>query len=360
MSRFHKIHLPKMGNNAMNQANETILRAVIEKAKTLGDDAPALIGIYGSAATGDTHGKSDLDLLIPACGESARRLAAAFILDDPGVGYDIYCADPSSLLADAQCRHAHLSRLLDAKIVFIRDEEAFRRFCELQEQARRILASSERFDRVYELEEKAKAAFADACLCEGLGQVRLHVFGVMHCLMDAAMLFHGTYFRLGTKQALEELSALPVDPAFPAMLQAAAAAKTAGELRGIARDLLLYARAHFHAPKEKAAPSCSLAGTYEEMYSNWRNKVEEAAKNGDIFSSFVNMCSMQYMLNAICSETGIGTDSLLEAYDPARLEHNTLLLDACLQKYESVYRAAGISINRFADAEAFAADYLRK
>lgn len=47
--------------------------------------------------------------------------------------------------------------------------------------------------------------------------------------------------------------------------------------------------------KDKKEPSESLAGTYEETYSNWRNKVEEAAEQNNVFASFINMCNLQYI-----------------------------------------------------------------
>ena len=47
--------------------------------------------------------------------------------------------------------------------------------------------------------------------------------------------------------------------------------------------------------KNKKEPYESLAGTYEETYSNWRNKVEEAAEQNNVFASFMNMCNLQYI-----------------------------------------------------------------
>ncbi|HNS35484.1 hypothetical protein KU43_04335 [Mesotoga sp. SC_NapDC2] len=44
--------------------NERIIKAVIEKSKRVCPDSVALVGIYGSFATGDIHDKSDLDLFI--------------------------------------------------------------------------------------------------------------------------------------------------------------------------------------------------------------------------------------------------------------------------------------------------------
>ena len=45
----------------MNNVNQKIINAVIEKAEKVCPDSLALIGIYGSVATGDEKVKSDLD-----------------------------------------------------------------------------------------------------------------------------------------------------------------------------------------------------------------------------------------------------------------------------------------------------------
>ena len=66
----------------MNDRNETIIDAVIKKADALCPDSLALIGVYGSVATGDEYGKSDLDLMILINDENGQVLADGFIIDD--------------------------------------------------------------------------------------------------------------------------------------------------------------------------------------------------------------------------------------------------------------------------------------
>ncbi len=82
------------------------------------------------------------------------------------------------------------------------------------------------------------------------------------------------------------------------------------------------------------------------MYSNWRNKTEEAAKQNNVFASLMNMCRLHYMFAELSSEVDIGTYNIMEAYDPDCMENNVRLFDACLQKYEEVYKAAGIAVWR--------------
>lgn len=344
----------------MNSVNQKIIDAVIEKAEKVCPNSLALIGIYGSVATGDEYKKSDLDLLILIQNDEGWQLCTGFILDDSGIGYDIYCTNWDGLKFDAQCHHAQISKLMDSQIVYIKNQEAYEELCKLREQTKLFLESEERFQRVNELMDKAKVCYANAYLHEELGQVRLDVFGVMYYLMNAVMFFHGTYFKRGTKRTLDELASLPVETAFLDDIKKIVASKEVTELRELSKSILLYAEGHTKQQKEKAEPTKELSGTYEEMYSNWRNKVEEAAEQNNVFASFMNMCSLYNMLSEISSQVAIGTYNIMEEYNPDYLEDNIRLYDDCLRKYEEVYKTAGIAIKRFASVDEFVVDYLGK
>lgn len=344
----------------MNTVNQKIIQAVIDKANKIYPDSLALIGIYGSAGTEDEYERSDLDLLILIDNDEGWKLATGFILEDSKVGYDIYCTTLSSLRYEAECHNAHLSKLMDSRIVYVKNQDAYDELLALRDQAKLLLSSKERFQRAYELVDKAKTAYANACLREGAGQVYMEAFSVIASLSDAFMLFHGKYFKRGVKRTFQELSALPIDEVFIELIQKVIASKDTCQLRGLLKQLILYAENHIRKEKPKAAPSESLSGTYEEMYSNWRNKVEEAAKNADAFASFMNMCSFQSMLSEIAEETEIGSFPVMDEYSPDSLEDNIKTFDKYLQKYEQVYKQAGISVKRYSDVEGFAADYLRK
>lgn len=344
----------------MNRVNQKIIDAIIEKAKKVCPGSLALIGVYGSVATGDEYEKSDLDLLILIQNDEGWQLGTGFILEDNKVGYDIYCTNWDGLKFDAQCYHAQLSKLLDSQIVYINNQEAYEELCRLREKALLFLESEERFQRVNELLDKAKFAYANACLHDKLGQVRLDVYGVMYYLADAIMLFHGKYFKRGVKRMLDELASLPMETVFIDNIKRIVASKDVSELRELSKSILLYAEGYVKQKKEKVEPTDALRGTYEEMYSNWRNKVEEAAEQNNVFASFMNMCSLHYMLAGISSEVEIGTYDVMEEYNPDCLEDNIRLFDTCLQKYGEVYKAVGIEIKRFPSVDEFVTEYLNE
>ena len=342
----------------MNTVNRKIINAIIEKAEKLYPDSLALIGVYGSVATGDDYAKSDLDLLILIEDEEGRKLSAGFILNDSGVGYDVYCTDWNNLHHEAQCHQAHISKLMDSEIVYVKNQNAYDELCKLREETKLFLESDERYQRVNELIVKAKAAYADSLLCETLGKVRLNAFGVMDCILNAVMLYHGKYFRLGVKRTFEEIAKLPATDELAGTMKKIAASKDVSEIRALLKSLLLYAERYMRQEKQKQELSAALTGTYEELYSNWRNKVEQAANNSDVFSSFVNMCCFNYMLSDISSEFDIGDYNIMDEYNPENLADNVPLYDKYLKEYEKVCSDAGIKIKRFSDVDAFVADYL--
>ena len=81
----------------LEERNQKIIDAVLQKEKKLCPGSIALIGIYGSFATGDVHAKSDLDLLILINDDRGWQLSSCFIQDDLGVGHDIYCTHSKTM-----------------------------------------------------------------------------------------------------------------------------------------------------------------------------------------------------------------------------------------------------------------------
>lgn len=62
--------------------NQKIIEAVIEKAHRVCPESLAMIGIYGSFATGEFYEKSDLDLLVLINDNNGWQLGCTFIQDD--------------------------------------------------------------------------------------------------------------------------------------------------------------------------------------------------------------------------------------------------------------------------------------
>ena len=343
----------------MNPAHEKIIDAIIRKAEAVCPDSLALIGVYGSEATGDLHGKSDLDLLILINDEKGWQLGAGFILEDSGIGYDIYCTSWEMLEGEAECEHAHLSKLMDSKILYVCDEAAPERLEGLKRKAADILSSETRFEKAQAAWDNAKRAYADCCMAQSMGQVRLSAGGALYFLLDAVMLHHGKYYRRGVKRTFEELAALELPFDMGKMVMDVICAKDADGIRGALTELMRAVQAHMARPAIKQPAGEQLCGTYEEMFSNWRNKMTEAADRGDVFASFMNLLSFRSMLGDIAEETEMEISEVMEEFDAEDLQGNAEAYDRALEEYRQVLRKAGVEIKWYANVEEFAAEYLK-
>ena len=343
----------------MKRSHEDIVTAVLTKAKSCPGGLD-LLGIYGSVATGDLHDGSDLDLLIVLHEEENwKTVTKTFILDDEKVGYDIYCTTWEMLEEDAECGHAQLGKLMDSELIYIRDEDVMEKLDGLRRKAAGILGSDERFGKAGEALQRSFMPYAAAMTAETMAVKRTASAYVISTLLDAVMLFNGRYFRKGTKRTFEELQGLSLPEHFEEDILRTVNAESSGELDKALTGLLRGAMRFLSREEDKEAPTAEkLRGTYEEMYSNWRNKVAEAAARSDVFSSFMNMAFLQYMLEQIAAETAIPDYAVMEDFSPDDLEANVKIFDSVLDRYLQEYRKAGMEQVRYPDSDAFVSAYL--
>ncbi|KAI4448406.1 hypothetical protein C823_002926 [Eubacterium plexicaudatum ASF492] len=342
----------------MNDRNETMIDAVIKKADALCPDSLALIGVYGSVATGDEYGKSDLDLMILINDENGQVLADGFIIDDVDIGYDLYCTSWDMLENDAQCGHAHLSRLFDSMIVYCKDKSALKRLDEIRRKATELLASDKRYEKADQAYSDAKKMLAEVYLAQSLSKARSCAGAAIEFIENAVMLYNGQYFRKGTKRALDELKqlGLPYDP--ETRILAVIQAETVEEIRAELTEIFVLTDGYLQVLKKREPPSAeNLRGTYEEMYSNWKNKMAEAAGRNDVYSSFMNLLSLQWMFYEIAECIAVDGFEIMDKFNPKNLEENVDVFNQALNKYLAEYEKVGICPKHFESMTEYAEDY---
>ena len=354
--------------NALEERNNRIIGAVLKKEKALCPGAVALIGIYGSFQTGDTHPLSDLDLLILINDDRGWKLGTAFIQDDLGVGHDIYCTNWESLRQDACYPHPHVSKLMDSRIVYCADEKYRTELEKLREQLRGILAEPFREEDYQKAENELKEArccYAEAMIAEELNAVRRHAGGAVYYAENAVALLNKKYFRMGVKRRYEELNAMEKRPEhlcgrIEDILTATTAICIKEKLTLLMKELTAcFQKARQPLmPEKKPAGAETLSGTYEEMFSNWHGKMELAAETGDRHLAFMSLESLNEMMADISNEVDIRSYDAISVYDPGDLKKTADGFEAILKEYLQEYKWAGIKANRYAGADDFIAAYL--
>ena len=343
----------------MKASHEEIIAAVLKKAEDRFPGELELLGIYGSAATGDLHERSDLDLLIVTSERSAQALSEAFILDDEQVGYDIYCTSWQMLEEDAECRHANLGKLMDSGIVYSRDEAASERLESLRRKAAGILASDERYSRAGDIMHQVLVQYALAMAAGGISERRGHAAYMISLCLSAVMISGGRYFRMGVKRTFEEIEGVPLPERFRETIYRIIGCRDDADMEKPLTELLRIMLAFTKRTEERPAPTREdLAGTYEEMVSNWSGKMEEAAQRNDVFSSFMNMASLQFMFREVSERMAVMEYDALGRFDPDDLEGNAGRFGDALKEYLEEYEKAGLEPARYADARSFAEHYL--
>ena len=354
--------------DAMETRNGKIVDAIVRKERAECPGALALIGIYGSFLTGDVHPLSDLDLLILINDDRGRKLAAAFVEDDPGVGHDLYCTTWDDLREDARYEHPHISKLMDSRVVYCADERYRTELESLRDGVRRILEapfSEADFERADGELDRARCCFARAAAAETLSEVRRQAGGMLYYAENALALLYKTYFRLGVRRRYEELEAMKRRPAdvrggIDAVLRAGSAPLVKEKAAAFLKELTdcFDAAAREVRPERKKACAETLSGTWEEMVSNWRGKMRLAAETHDRHLAFMSLESLNEMLRDVGGETAIGAYDALSAYDPEDLIKTAAAAEALLNGYLREYEKAGVKPERYPDVDAFLAAYL--
>ena len=353
----------------LSERNQKIIDAVVEKANRVCPGALAMIGIYGSFMTGDIHEKSDLDLLILINNDAGYALSAGFIQNDLGVGHDIYCTTWDRLESDAKFEHPHISKLMNSEIVYCPDPADLERLENLRHSVRDRMAeplSAKDFERAAHLLAEAEQHYARAMCADALTDIRKEAANFLYYLPDALMLLNKRYYRRGTRRLYDELTIPDKRPAqLCERMDAVVSADTADGVKSALTSLLCETEAVFEAvkkeisPKKEAPSTDNLAGTYEEMFSNWRNKMFLAAETGNRMMSFTTLGSLQAMLDEIADGVDIGHYDALSGYDPDDLWKTAEFFDRTIDAYLAEYRKIGLDVKRYADIDEFVKDYLK-
>lgn len=351
----------------LNTRNQKIINAVIEKANKVCPDSLALIGICGSFATGDFYEKSDLDLLVLINDDMGWQLSGTFIQDDLEVGHDIYCTTWDDLREASLYGDPNIAKLMDSKIVYCADEKYMKELLSLRQKAKDILSapfSEEDYIKAEKMLQKAEHFYFEAMAAEDRANIRVQAGYALYYIENAVALLNKRYFKYGTKRAYEELTQMKKRPRkITEMIESVAAGETAREVRLALTALIRETKRVFEKAKKslpvhkRPASKDSLSGTYEEMFSNWRNKMYLAAETGNRHLAYMSMISLSAMLEEINGETDIAQYRVFDGYDPRDLQKTALAFDRFLEKYLEEYKKVGLRPERYKNIDEFAEQY---
>ena len=358
--------MDELQKQKLMEKNKRLIDMVIERAKRDFPDDIAIIGLTGSFSTGDFHEKSDLDLLIINNTPRGWQISKCFILDD--VGYDFYCTPwETRILSAARLESPFISHLTQIQVLYCSKPEDLQRLREYQQMALTELEKpigENCIRRSYPYFERAKGRFADMLLNQELGPVRTAAAAMAQELIDGVNCLNNSCFRRGIKRFWEELRALPYLPErFEENYHALVKAKTVPQLREHAKAMLESALALKDRMEKELLPRPvptgeNLAGTYEELWCNYRNKVIRSTQDGNVSYAFLTALGAQGFLDEMAEELGTPAFDVMGAFSADDLPGFCERFLAIMEEYRREYDKVGLKVKKFNTFEELYKEYM--
>lgn len=345
--------------------NDRIIAAIIKKAGMVCPHSLALIGIAGSFHSGDIHERSDLDLCIVINDEDGWKIASCFILDE--VGHDIYCTRWNKLETMSEYPDPHVTKLLELDIVYCADDAYMERYMALRNKVQERLNSpfsNEDAENVQHHLENAMKEYASMMLSDHVGEAKYTSAQMLVSMEYVIYLANKSYIKRGIRRIPEEIKAMKILPEnFLQNYHELIMARTMEEIKSCSTQLMKTSKAFVaelvgRVNAKKAITPESLEGTYEEIVSNWRNKMYLAAETHDAYLALMTMASCQGFYDEFATEYNVDRVRLSEAFEIDDLFRSAERFDAAMDYYRCLYTQIGAPIRSYSSIEAFEKAYL--
>lgn len=348
--------------------NRKIIDAVIEKAKRVCPESLAMIGICGSFQTGDFYEKSDLDLLVLINDDKGWQLSCSFIQEDLQVGHDIYCTTWEKLEYDSLYNNPNIAKLMDSKIVYCADKKYIEKLEALRKKVNDNLSaplSKEDWLKAEKMMKEAEHFYLKTMLAEDMADIWVQSGYAVYYIENAVAMLNKKYFRYGVKRVYEELELMEYKPCkLCEMIENVLSGKTSEDIKKsltilVQETMRVFKKVNAALPLQKKPITADyVRGTYEEMFSNWRNKMYAAADEDNIHLAFMSMISLNAMISDLGYELDIADYNVFDNYDPKDLRKTAQTFDKLINKYLQEYEKVDLQPERYRDIEEFVTQYL--
>lgn len=349
----------------LQERNDRIIAAITKKAGMVCPDSLALIGIAGSFHSGDIHARSDLDLCIVINNDDGWKIASCFILDE--VGHDLYCTRWNKLEIMSQYPDPHVTKLLELDIVYCADDAYLERYMTLRKKVQDRLNSPfsiEDAENVQRHLENALKEYANTMLSDTAAEGKYASAKMLVSIEYVIYLANKSYIKRGIRRIPEEIKAMKILPkSFLQTYHELITARTIEEIKFHSTKLMNTSKAFVSGligrvkTKKEITPE-SIEGTYEEIVSNWRNKMYLAAHTDDAYLALMTMASCQLFYDEFATEYNIDRVRLFERFQIDDLSRSAQLFGAAMEYFRCLYTQVGAPVRSYPSIEAFEKDYL--
>lgn len=344
--------------------NKKIIEIIMEQINEKCPDSIDMIAIGGSFCNGDIYEKSDLDLVIISRDDKAKCLDKCFIVDD--VAFDVYTHDWTSFEKMSEYPHPYVTKLIDLDIIYVHDEDSLKHYQELQAKLKESMNDENLvLKNIADHFNKANSELDE--LNKNENDLGFAYRSLAHIIRETEFIIYMAnklYVKRGTKRVPEEVCNMKDLPeGFVEIYSDVTNCKSVDEIKEKANKLVDCITT-FVEPKgikctktteekeksnrQELMPN-NLFGTYEEVYSNWKNKMIHAANINSRYLSFVTMNSCQEFYDEMADMFNIPKIELMANYNPDDLSSNINTFNNGMHEWLNLYKVHGVEVNYFAN-----------
>ncbi len=349
----------------LQERNHRIIEAIIKKAENVCPGSIALIGIAGSFHSGDIYEKSDLDLCIVINDDSGWKVASCFIIED--VAFDIYCTPWNRLEEMSKYNDPYITKLIELDIVYCNDEKYMQKYMKLRSVVINKLNeeySIEDIEKAENFVNEAMKGYGNIMLSNKYGECRYEAASILYYIEFAIYMYNKSYVKRGVKRVPEEISTMKYLPmGFNELYWNLIKAASIQEIKESSTMLMKSLKDFAKEMKDKVISKkvisqADIIGTYEEIYSNWKNKMYHAAEKGDTYLSLMTAASCQQFYDEMYSKYDIARTDLMKNITPDNLALSAEEFDNSMEEYKKNYETLGMETKCYKNLDEFEKMYL--
>ena len=170
--------------------------------------------------------------------------------------------------------------------------------------------------------------------------------------------------KYGVKRIPQEIENMPILPVnFIKLHNNVVCSESVSEIKASCTELLKITRKCFkdfenNAKERKDITAEDLAGTYEEIYSNWLSKMFHSIDINSPYLSFQTLSSCQNFYNMMSEKFNINNINIMKNFIPSDLKVTKEYFIKGMEEYLELYTKLNVNVKNYQTIEDFEKEYL--
>ncbi len=341
-----------MTKQELLERNNKIINEVLTKIKRTCPNSVDMVAIGGSFAAGDYYEKSDLDIVIIRNRDDAVSISKCFIMDD--IGYDIYTQSWDDFKRMTRYTSPYVTKLKQLDIIYTRNDDVIEKYKSMQADLNDNMNNDLLLNNnIKNLFSRVIKNYSDLLNSNTQRESYMALGNFIENAENIIYLMNRKYIEHGIKTIpidIMKMKDLPKNfinnyyrlfnvTSDHEILEAVTETYKTLEQYLIDHEIELKMNTEFDKRNsyKQELSSSALTGTFEELYSNYYNKLKYAYENNDKFLSFRCLVGAQKFYDYFNEKFDIDEIDIISKYNPNDLKQNYDTFVTSLKEWKKIY-----------------------